>query len=64
MQFVFRTTTSLEHRITRPADRPLKNPVVFLHGFYEEAGLKVTIIPGGPNAPVLQKVDRKTVTLQ
>jgi NitT/TauT family transport system substrate-binding protein len=33
-----------------------------VHGFYEEAGLKVTIIPGGPNAPVLQKVDRKSVT--
>jgi NitT/TauT family transport system substrate-binding protein len=33
-----------------------------VHGFYEEAGLKVTIIPGGPNAPVLQKVDRKTET--
>ena len=33
-----------------------------VHGFYEEAGLKVTIIPGGPNAPVLQKVDRKSVS--
>lgn len=33
-----------------------------VHGFYEEAGLDVTIIPGGPNAPVLQKVDRKSVT--
>ena len=33
-----------------------------VHGFYEETGLKVTILPGGPNAPVLQKVDRKSVT--
>lgn len=33
-----------------------------VEGYYEEAGLKVTIVPGGPNAPVLQKVDRKSAT--
>lgn len=27
-----------------------------VHGYYAEAGLDVTIVPGGPNAPVLQKV--------
>lgn len=27
-----------------------------VHGYYAEAGLDVTVIPGGPNAPVLQKV--------
>ena len=27
-----------------------------VHGFFEEAGLDVTISPGGPNAPVIQKV--------
>ena len=27
-----------------------------VHGFYEEAGLGVTIRPGGPNAPVVQEV--------
>lgn len=29
-----------------------------VHGFYEEQGLKVTIKPGGPNAPVIQQVAR------
>jgi NitT/TauT family transport system substrate-binding protein len=27
-----------------------------VHGYFAEAGLDVTIIPGGPNTPVLQKV--------
>ncbi len=27
-----------------------------VHGYFEEAGLDVTISPGGPNAPVIQKV--------
>jgi len=26
------------------------------HGFYDEAGLDVTIVPGGPGAPVIQEV--------
>ena len=33
-----------------------------VHGYYEEAGLDVEIIPGGPSAPVLQKVARGDVT--
>ena len=27
-----------------------------VHGYYAEAGLDVTIVPGGPNTPVLQKI--------
>ncbi len=33
-----------------------------VHGYYEEAGLEVEIIPGGPGAPVQQKVARGDVT--
>jgi NitT/TauT family transport system substrate-binding protein len=33
-----------------------------VHGYYREAGLDVTIVPGGTNAPVLQLVGRRTVT--
>ncbi len=28
-----------------------------VHGYYEEAGLRVTILPGGANAPVIPQVD-------
>ena len=33
-----------------------------VHGYYREAGLDVTIVPGGSNAPVLQLVGRRAVT--
>lgn len=33
-----------------------------VHGYYEEVGLDVEIIPGGPGAPVQQKVARGDVT--
>lgn len=33
-----------------------------VHGFYQEAGLDVTILPGGPDTPVLQQVARKGAT--
>lgn len=33
-----------------------------VHGYYEEAGLAVEIIPGGPSAPVLQQIARGDVT--
>jgi len=33
-----------------------------VHGYYKESGLDVEIQPGGPNAPVVQLVDRKSVT--
>ena len=33
-----------------------------VHGYYREAGLDVTILPGGPDTPVLQQVARKRVT--
>jgi NitT/TauT family transport system substrate-binding protein len=33
-----------------------------VHGFYREAGLDVTILPGGPDTPVLQQVARKRAT--
>jgi len=33
-----------------------------VHGYFEEAGLDVEIIPGGPGAPVQQKVARGDVT--
>lgn len=33
-----------------------------VHGYYEQAGLDVTILPGGPGVPVLQKVARGDVT--
>lgn len=33
-----------------------------VHGYYEEAGLDVEIIPGGPGSPVQQKVARGDVT--
>lgn len=29
-----------------------------VHGYYEQAGLKVTIVPGGPSAASIQQVDR------
>ena len=32
-----------------------------VHGYYEEAGLDVAIIPGGPKAPVVQQVARGAV---
>ncbi|MCA9123382.1 MAG: ABC transporter substrate-binding protein [Planctomycetales bacterium] len=32
-----------------------------VHGYYEDAGLDVTIIPGGPNAPVVQQTARAAV---
>lgn len=32
------------------------------HGFYREAGLDVTIVPGGPDTPVVQQVARRNVT--
>lgn len=32
-----------------------------VHGYYEEAGLDVTILPGGPNAPVVQQAARGAV---
>jgi len=31
-----------------------------VHGFYEEAGFKVTIVPGGPGAAVIPKVDDRS----
>ena len=31
-----------------------------VHGYYKEAGLDVTIVPGGPGSPVIAKVDGKT----
>jgi NitT/TauT family transport system substrate-binding protein len=33
-----------------------------VHGYYREAGLDVTILPGGPDTPVLQQVARQRVT--
>ncbi len=33
-----------------------------VHGYFEDAGLKVKIIPGGPNVPVLQQVAGQQVT--
>ena len=33
-----------------------------VHGYYREAGLDVQIIPGGPNAPVIQQVAGRTMT--
>jgi NitT/TauT family transport system substrate-binding protein len=33
-----------------------------VHGYFEEAGLKVTIVPGGPGAPVIPQVDGKSAT--
>jgi NitT/TauT family transport system substrate-binding protein len=33
-----------------------------VHGYYQEAGLHVKILPGGPNAPVIQQVARRSVT--
>ena len=33
-----------------------------VHGYFEEAGLKVTILPGGPGAPVAQRVASGGVT--
>jgi NitT/TauT family transport system substrate-binding protein len=32
------------------------------HGYYEEAGLEVKILPGGPETPVLQQVARRAAT--
>jgi len=32
-----------------------------VHGYYKEAGLDVTIIPGGPNAPVVQQAARGAI---
>ncbi|MBC8353432.1 MAG: ABC transporter substrate-binding protein [Planctomycetes bacterium] len=32
-----------------------------VHGYFEDAGLDVTIIPGGPNAPVVQQAARGAV---
>lgn len=32
-----------------------------VHGYYQEAGLDVEILPGGPNVPVVQQVARKQV---
>ncbi|MEX0819533.1 MAG: ABC transporter substrate-binding protein, partial [Pirellulaceae bacterium] len=32
-----------------------------VHGYFQEAGLDVTIIPGGPNAPVVQQAARGAV---
>ena len=32
-----------------------------VHGYFEDAGLDVTIIPGGPNAPVIQQTARGAV---
>lgn len=32
-----------------------------VHGYYREAGLDVTILPGGPNTPVVQQVARGAV---
>src|SRR5437762_2148594 len=31
-------------------------------GYYEQAGLDVTILPGGPNSPVVQQVARQAAT--
>ncbi|HSG72827.1 MAG TPA: ABC transporter substrate-binding protein, partial [Planctomycetaceae bacterium] len=33
-----------------------------VHGYFEEEGLEVEILPGGPGAPVIQKVARGDVT--
>ena len=33
-----------------------------VHGYYMEVGLDVTILPGGPETPVLQQVARQAVT--
>ncbi len=33
-----------------------------VHGYYREAGLNVTIVPGGTDAPVLQQIGRRAVT--
>ena len=33
-----------------------------LYGYYEEEGLDVEILPGGPNASVIQKIAQRTVT--
>ncbi len=33
-----------------------------VHGFYKEAGLRVKIVPGGPETPVVQQVARRSVT--
>jgi NitT/TauT family transport system substrate-binding protein len=33
-----------------------------VHGFYQEAGLNVKILPGGPETPVVQQVARRGVT--
>jgi NitT/TauT family transport system substrate-binding protein len=33
-----------------------------VHGYYKEAGLKVEIVPGGPETPVVQQVARRSVT--
>ena len=30
-----------------------------VHGYYKEAGLDVTIVPGGPGSPVIARIDRK-----
>ena len=32
-----------------------------LYGYYEEEGLDVEILPGGPNASVIQKTAQRTV---
>jgi NitT/TauT family transport system substrate-binding protein len=32
------------------------------NGYYKEAGLRVTIVPGGPETPVVQLVSRRSVT--
>jgi len=32
------------------------------HGYYQEAGLNVQILPGGPETPVVQQVARRAVT--
>ncbi len=33
-----------------------------VHGYYQEAGLNVKILPGGPNSPVIQQVARRSAT--
>ncbi len=33
-----------------------------VHGYYQEAGLNVKILPGGPDTPVVQQVARRAVT--
>ena len=33
-----------------------------VHGYYQDAGLDVSILPGGPNAPVIQEVATGRVT--